>query len=208
MLNGDVGMMSDAEIKEMLDAVMQLSGEEFKIIRGDDRQTLKGVKQTQKVTNCRYVQFYPGTDVKVGDTLIRIISNDEWTVVEIDPHLIQGKVFCVNAYYETKKEQEKQQPQSVSYTFHNSSNIIAGSQAAATITVNIGKIESEIETHGGADKDELLAMVREIKEIFEKQDTISKSSLSKFSETLEKHSWITGSLVKLLGSVAIQFFMK
>ena len=96
----------------------------------------------------------------------------------------------------------------MSYTFHNSSNIIAGSQAQATMNINIGKIEAEIEEKGGSDKEQLLAMVMEIKQAFEEQENISKGSLTKFSEMLEKHSWITGSLVLLLGSAAMQFLVR
>jgi hypothetical protein len=109
----------------MLDEVMKLAGEEFEIVRNDERRTVKGAKNASKSTRRNYVQFYPGTDVKAGDHLIRKVSGDEWLVVEVDPHVIQGQVFSVNAYYETNFERAKQQPQAVSYTFHNSSNIIA-----------------------------------------------------------------------------------
>lgn len=201
-------MLSDHERNRMLDDMMNLTGEEFEIARDGKKSTVKGVKNSQKATNRKYIQFYPGTDVKAGDVLIRKLSGDEWLVVEIDHQAIQGKLFSVNAYYQTSFEREKPSVQSVSYTFNNSSNIIAGSQAAATMNVNIGEIEAAIEKHGGTDKAELLAMVMEIKEAFEKQDTLSKGSLARFSETLEKHSWITGSLIQLLGSAAIQFFIR
>jgi hypothetical protein len=198
-------MLSKSEIQRMLDDAMKLTGEEFEIARGDTRLAAKAIKNTEKGTQRKYVQFYPGTDVKVGDLLIRKASGDEWVVVEVDPRVLQGHVFSVNAYYETKLEREKRQPQAVNYTFHNSSNIIAGSQSSATININIGKIEAEIEEKGGSDKEQLLAMITEIKQAFEKQEVLSKGSLTKFSEMLEKHSWITASLVQLIGSAAIQF---
>lgn len=187
---------------------MELSGEDFEIVRGGETRPMQGTRNKQKGTNRRFVKFYPDTDVKVGDILIRKISGDKWDVVEVDPDIISGQVFSVNAYYQTDLEREKQQPQAVSYTFNNSSNIIAGSQAIVTMNVDIGKIEAEIGERGGPDKEGLLAMVMEIKQAFEKQDTLSKGSLARFSETLEKHSWITGSLIQLLGAAAIQFFIK
>jgi hypothetical protein len=200
--------MSERDRNRMMDQMMKLAGEEFEIVRGDERRAIKGAKNTQKTTNRKYIQFYPGTDIKAGDILVRKVSGDEWLVVEIDHHVIQGQVFSVNAYYQTRLEQEKTPAQSISYTFNNSSNIIAGSQTSATMNVNIGEIEAEIEKNGGSDKAELLAMVMEIKQAFENQETLSKGWLARFSETLEKHSWITGSLVQLLGSAAMQFFMK
>ena len=144
----------------------------------------------------------------MGDLVIRKVSRDEWAIIEVDPHVIGGHIFSINAYYETKLDSQKRQPQSVNYTFHNSSNIIAGSQSAATININIGEIETEIKEKGGTDKEELLAMIMEIKQAFEKQEKLSKGSFARFSEMVEKHSWITGSLVQLLGSAAIQFLMR
>lgn len=201
-------MLSDHERNRMLDEMMKLAGEDFEIARGEERYSVKGVRNTQKSTNRKYIQFYPGTDVKAGDILIRKISGDEWLVVDIDHQTFQGKLFSINAYYQTSFEREKQSVQSVSYTFNSSSNIIAGSQTNAVMNINIGEIEAEIERNGGDDKAELLAMVIEIMEAFEKQNTLSKGSFARFSETLERHSWITGSLVQLLGSAAIQFIMK
>jgi hypothetical protein len=200
-------MLSDHERNRMMEQIMRLGGEEFEIVRGEERHTVKGARNRQTATNRRYIQFYPGTDVKEGDILIRKVSGDEWLVVEVDHQTIQGKLFSVDAFYQTSFEREKSSTPSVSYTFHNSSNIIAGSQTTATMNINIGEIEKEIEEKGGSDKEELLAMVREIKDLFENQDQVNKGSLAKFSETLEKHSWITGSLIQLLGSAAIQFFM-
>lgn len=200
-------MLSDHEINSMLDTMMKSAGEDFEIARDGKKSSIKGVKNHQKATNRQYIQFYPGTDVRAGDVLIRKLSGDEWLVVEIDHIVIHGKLFSVNAFYQTSFEREKLSVPSVSYTFNNSSNIIAGSQAAAIMNINIGEIEAAIEKNGGTEKAELLAMVMEIKEAFEKQDKLSKGFLARFSETLEKHSWITGSLIQLLGSAAIQFFI-
>ena len=201
-------MLTDHQRNSMLDEMMKLLGEEFEIARDGKKNTVKGAKNKQQATHRKYIEFYPGTDVKAGDVLIRKLSGEEWLVEEIDHQAIQGKLFSVKAYYETSFERKKLSVQPVSYTFNNSSNIIAGSQAAATMNVNIGEIESAIEKNGGTEKAELLAMVMEIKEAFEKQDKLSRGSLARFSETLEKHSWITSSLIQLLGSAAIQYFIR
>jgi hypothetical protein len=201
-------MLSDHQVNSMLNTTMKLSGEDFEINRDGKMIVIKGVKNRQKATNRQYIQFYPGTDVRAGDVLIRKLSGDEWLVVEIDHTAIQGKLFSVNAFYQTSFEREKLSVPSVSYTFNNSSNIIAGNQSSAIMNIKIGEIEAAIEKNGGTEKTELLAMVMEIKEAFEKQDKLSKGFLARFSETLEKHSWITGSLTQLLGSAAIQFFIR
>jgi len=196
------------QFTRMLHNAMKMAGEDFEIIRNEERRTIKGIKHIHKETQRNYISFYPDTDIKTGDRVIRKVSGDEWVIIEIDFEMVDGEVFSVDAYYETNFERGKLQPQAINYTFHNSSNIIAGSQSAATMNINIVKIEAEIEEKGGSDKEGLLAMVVEIKQAFEKQDALPKGSLSRFSEMLERHSWITGSLVQLLGSAAIQFLIK
>jgi len=200
-------MIPKSQLEQMMKDIMELSGEDFEITREDVSRPIKGARNTSKSNNRKYVQFYPGEDIRVGDILTRKVSPDKWLIVEVDPHLVSGEVLSINAYYQTEFER-KRQPQAASYIFHNSSNIIAGSQVSTTTIIDIGKIETEIEERGGSDKEELHAMIREIMQSFERQDTIRKGSLARFSETLEKHSWITGSLIQIIGTAAIQYFIK
>jgi hypothetical protein len=66
-----------------------------------------------------------------------------------------------------------------------------------TNTFNISQVEKEIEQRGGEDKEELKKMMAEIQEMFEDSEKMKKGSLSKFSEMMQKHSWITSSIAKM-----------
>ncbi|MCM3173245.1 hypothetical protein [Paenibacillus sp. MER 99-2] len=62
---------------------------------------------------------------------------------------------------------------------------------------NFEKVDQLIEDRGGDDKEALRDMIEEIKEFFEDSEKVKKGSLSKFSELMEKHSWITGAVSQL-----------
>ncbi|UIO44332.1 hypothetical protein LOY85_09315 [Brevibacillus brevis] len=72
------------------------------------------------------------------------------------------------------------------------SNIGTHGTSTITNTFNFEAVDKLIEEHGGEDKEELRKMVAEIKELFEDSEKVKKGSLSKFSEQMQKHSWITG----------------
>ena len=63
--------------------------------------------------------------------------------------------------------------------------------------IYINEIEKMIEENGGNDKEELRIMVNEIRELLEDKEEIKKGILLKYSDQLEKHSWITGAIAQL-----------
>lgn len=194
----------------ILDSFMQSGGEDYEIIRNGDITTAKGLPNSKEYNGGKRecIQFYADTDVKKDDTIIRKITGDKWIVTKVDPFVYNGEIEYITVFYSEKNEPELQKSQSINYNFHNSSNIIAGNQSSATININIESIKNEIELHGNNDKEELLKLIEEIKQTFDKDEIVTKSSLLKYSEMLEKHSWITSSLVQLVGSLAIKFLFR
>ncbi|MEL7657583.1 MAG: hypothetical protein AAGU75_16940, partial [Bacillota bacterium] len=205
LLHQGENVMNEIGLKSMLDTIMNTSGEDFEIVRSGI--IVKGAKSTSK-TNRKLVQFYPDTDLRRGDFLIRMVNGDKWRVVEVDPNIVEGHIFYLRAYYETEFDQQQQQAGSTTYTFNNSSNIIAGSQTFASMQIDFKQIEEQIQESGGTDKELLHELIKEIKNTFEEKDSLPKGTLTRFSELLEKHSWLTGSLVQILGSAAIQFLFQ
>lgn len=87
-------------------------------------------------------------------------------------------------------------------SFNISGNVygaMMATQGAATMNNNIyiNEIEKMIEENGGNDKEELRIMVNEIRELLEDKEEIKKGILLKYSDQLEKHSWITGAIAQL-----------
>lgn len=89
----------------------------------------------------------------------------------------------------------------VTNTFHinNAYNSIIGNQKNATVNTqqHISEILEMIQNQGGSDKETLNKMVSEIVSMLEKNDKVEKGIFKKYSELLEKHSWISGAVAQL-----------
>ncbi len=98
--------------------------------------------------------------------------------------------------------EEPSQPQAPIFNIFGDtygSNI--GTQQYAQVfqpTFTFGDLEQEIDRRGGEDAAALKAMVQEIKETLESQDSLSRSWLVRWSELVNKHGWITGAIAQLL----------
>ncbi|AIQ11351.1 hypothetical protein [Paenibacillus durus] len=188
----------------MLKNFMKLSGEKFNIIRNHQIVgTAKGLRNTENNTQKKYIAFDQNTDIKPQDVIIGVVSSDEFYIEDVQSHIYKGTVLQRKAYYITKNQydrmQHEKQSNSTSFHIENAHNSIIGSQQTASMTnmFNFREIEKEIEQRGGEDKVELKKMVAEIQEMFEDSEKMKKGSLSKFSEMMQKHSWITSSIAKM-----------
>lgn len=101
--------------------------------------------------------------------------------------------------YIFKDEFKKDKGNNSSFNILNAHNSIIGTQNNASLTnnFNFSQLEKEIEQKGGEDKEELKRMIEEIRELFEDSEKVKKGSLSKFSEIMQRHSWITGAISKM-----------
>jgi|GEM_PF-3147860 len=89
-------------------------------------------------------------------------------------------------------------------------NVIFGDVVNSSLYIDnsVTKIKEMIEEKGGEDKDELLSILAEVKEIADQMASSgkikAKSSLKeRISSHLEKHGWFYGEIIGLLGTVAI-----
>ncbi len=117
-------------------------------------------------------------------------------------------------YFELKEqalkrnEEEKKQ---VSFgSINNYGNMIFGNVSGSTLSVDnsVNQIEKMIEEQGGDDKEELLSLLDEVKELVENIQTSrsipkQKKLFEKISNHLEKHGWFYSAIVQLLGTAAL-----
>lgn len=93
------------------------------------------------------------------------------------------------------------QPTSASFHFHGDVNqSIIGTQNRAELTNNFDfrSIEERIEREGGEDKQELHEALSEVRYILESGQSMGRGALSRFSETMQRHEWFTGSVMQAL----------
>ena len=175
---------------------------DFEIYRNSNLMSIaKGLKNTEKVSNKKYIGFFPEADVQIGDVLIIPNTNIKYFIVDVDTSTYMGEVFQLKAYYQTTNK-ESTQATSIVFNVTDSPNSIIGTQMSAIInnpTFGITDFDKLIDTYGGDDKKELYVLSSQLKELIN-QDNFHKSKLSKFSDLIAKHSWLPLAIAQLLSA--------
>ena len=99
------------------------------------------------------------------------------------------------------------QPTSAIFHFHgdvNQSIIETQDRAELTNNFDFRTIEQRIDRDGGADKEELREALAEVRRLLESDDKLDRGALSRFSETMQRHEWFTGSVMQALLGFATQ----
>lgn len=175
---------------------------DFEIYRNSNLMSIaKGLKNTEKGSNKKYIGFFPEADVQIGDVLIIPNTNIKYFIVDVDTSTYMGEVFQLKAYYQTTNK-ESTQATSIVFNVTDSPNSIIGTQMSAIInnpTFGITDFNKLIDTYGGDDKKELYVLSSQLKELIN-QDNFHKSKLSKFSDLIAKHSWLPLAIAQLLSA--------
>lgn len=157
--------------------------------------TVKGLKNSYQ--GKKYIEFFPDTDIKVGDVLVN--SNFNYYIVDLDSQTWMGEVSSIQAFYQTTPVQDAQTTSTI-FNINNASNSIIGNQQSAIInnsTFDISQLTDLIELYGANDKQQLYELTDLLKQLLEKDD-FSKSKLSKFSDLIAKHSWLPLAIAQII----------
>lgn len=174
---------------------------EFQIYRNSVLiDTVKGLKNTEKGSNKKFIGFFPDVDIQIGDFLMVPNTSIKYSIIDVDTSTYMGEIYQLKAYYQTAPAEAKQP--SVIFNVNSSPNSIFGTQASAIInnpSFNISDFDSLIESNGGTDKKELYQLSSQLQELLEK-DEFHKSKLSKFSDLIAKHSWLPLAIAQVISA--------
>ncbi len=174
---------------------------EFQIYRNSVLiDTVKGLKNTEKGSNKKFIGFFPDVDIQIGDFLMVPNTSIKYSIIDVDTSTYMGEIYQLKAYYQTAPAEAKQP--SVTFNVNSSPNSIFGTQASAIInnpSFNISDFDSLIESNGGTDKKELYQLSSQLQELLEK-DEFHKSKLSKFSDLIAKHSWLPLAIAQVISA--------
>ena len=174
---------------------------EFQIYRNSVLiDTVKGLKNTEKGSNKKFIGFFPDVDIQIGDFLMVPNTNIKYSIIDVDTSTYMGEIYQLKAYYQTAPAEVKQP--SVTFNVNSSPNSIFGTQASAIMnnpTFSISDFDSLIESNGGTDKKELYHLSSQLQELLEKDD-FHKSKLSKFSDLIAKHSWLPLAIAQVISA--------
>lgn len=118
------------------------------------------------------------------------------------------------AYFDNKdnalRQQEEEQKKMAQGNITNYGNIVYGNVSNSTLSVDnsIHEIERMIDEHGGEEREELLELLAEVKELIENMQVSrnipkQKRLFQRLNDHVVRHGWFYGAIVQLLGTTAI-----
>ena len=142
------------------------------------------------------IQLVEDTDIKNDDWLIDSISNQRYYVCNARPIIINGEPSDWMVSYQTEREynlcNSRLAAENTTFNIHSiSGNSIIGNQQTATLNAgySLSKIKDLISAFPEADKEIAKELVDSMEAIENSNHpTLTKGSLSKFSDLLKKHS--------------------
>lgn len=182
--------------------LLQRTGQPYQVERnGTILATHDGLSNRTNGTLKDYVGFMPGTDVQPNDWLINqfgerfYVQDTKTTVFMKEPHEIQ-------AFTLSKVEYEKLHNNNSKSTFHinNAYGSVIGNQSNFTMNYSssINELRETINDSQSSDKEELSKIIDLLEMITNNQLPVSKGIFSKFSEVMQRNSWITNNIASIL----------
>lgn len=185
----------------ILDGFMNMDGEMFTIERdGVVIDTVKGLLNVSKQTGKKMCNFYPDTDIKPNDWLIRLDTGERFFVDDVSTVRFAGKLESKDAYYLTEREYQMRQKQisTAAPVFHiqNAYGSVIGTENNVTVNyhADIEEIRKKIDESDSSDNEELKQIVSLLEMIVNNQVPVQKGLFSRFSAVMERNSWITSAV--------------
>ena len=171
---------------------------------GEIISTIPGLPNRETATNRKYVGFRPGTDIKVDDVVITP-ANERLYITETQASYFQKHQEEIKAFYMTEAEKhrkETEQRQSNVYNIGTAYGSVIGTANTATINykTNFQELREKAELENAPDKEQVQKLIDLVEMIVNGQVPPQKGLLSRFSETMERHSWITSAVASALVS--------
>ncbi len=174
----------------------------YKVIR-DNKEIAQemGLPNHEKETAKKYIGFRPLTDIVPGDCLVSIV-NEKVYVSDVQTAYYSGKPFQLKVYYQTEAEHNAAQPTGGTiFNIGTASGSVIGSNNVMNINYTDGLqgLKDAANTAASeADKAELQKLVSLLELVVQDAVPVKKGLLSKFSDTIAKHSWLASQVTGIL----------
>jgi DNA-binding PadR family transcriptional regulator len=149
-------------------------------------------------------------DMQMPPNSIEVIADQlagmGFITIEVD----EGGIYRITAKGVDEVEGNKPQPQqNVSNVFNMSGTFYqaaVGTHNTNTFSgdLDFSTVEQRIEEEGGADKEDLRELVREMRELLESGQTLDKGRLARFNDKLKEVPWLAGPVAGWLLNFATQ----
>lgn len=160
-----------------------------------------GLPNHESSTNKAYIGMLNGVDVEVGDWLTNP-SNERFYVEDKISDFAFGEFQQYKLFYLTEAQFNKNRKSESATTFNIGAayGSVIGTQSIVNMNYNnsIQSAREQIAASASNDKEELNQIINLLEMVVNNQIPVSKGLLSKFSDVMERNSWITGSIASAL----------
>ncbi len=171
--------------------------------------TVEGLPNHEQSTNKAYIGFMPGTDVREQDMIIGP-AGEKLFVQEVLPQYVHHDLMQLKAVFLTEREMNARgtSAQTV-FNIGSATGSVIGTQASVNFHYNynadmldigkeIGEIRKQIDAASSPDKEELGKIIDLLEEIVRDKKPVEKGILSRFSDVMQRHEWITSPVMSVL----------
>lgn len=179
-----------------INSLIERSGVMYSIERnGKIISQSKGLINTEQSTGKRYIGFYPDSDIQRGDFATSPFGN-KFYISGCEVVTFTGKPHQLKCYIMSETELEQQQSQAPTFHIENAYGSVIGTQANVVLNYNesIQNAKEQISSSNSPDKEDLQQIISLLEMVVNNQVPVQKGLFSKFSDIMERNSWITGTI--------------
>lgn len=185
-----------------MDGLLRQAGIVFSVVRNEKELfSTIGLDNRETSTGKRYVGFMPGIDVQSGDILINPVQ-EKFFVTETRTAFFAGKAHRLMAYYQTEVERDAvlSEGRHSVFNIQNAYGSVIGNNYQTTINYKsaLGELKERVSDEKSEDKADMEKVIALLEMVVNNQIPASKGLFSKFSELMERHSWLSGSVASTI----------
>lgn len=192
-----------------IDLFFESSGLQMKIERnGEVVFEAIGLPNREKATKRQYIGFRPGVDVKAGDVIVNP-AGERLHIMDTQASFFQKELQQIKCYYLTEHEYAEKNNQTRANVFNigNAYGSIIGTDNVATINyeTSLSNLRERVANEAGPDHEQMEKLVNLLQMVIDGEVPAQKGLLSKFSATMERHSWLSSAVASTLLTWLMQF---
>lgn len=188
-------------MRNPLESLIKRLGSMYSIERDNGSvDPVKGLINQEQSTGKRYIGFLPGTDIQVDDWLTNP-SGDRFYVIDKETATFQGKPHELRCFIETEAEQKKKAlTTGPIFNIGSATGSIIGTQVHASLNYSdsINQMKEQVQSSSSPDKDDLQQLLSLLEMLVNDRIPAQKGMFSKFSDVMERNSWITSAISSTL----------
>lgn len=180
-------------MKSLVLSMIERNGTEFVVTRNNLSHIEKGAKN--KLDGVACLCFDYSADVKTGDKLENPAGN-QYFVSDVETIFESGKPAYLKVVYRTAAQIKQETKTGTVFNIQNAYGSIIGNnnQGTANYYAALDDLKDRVSADNSPDKGDMEKIVSLLEAIVSDKVKPSRGLFSKFSEVMERHSWLSSSV--------------